>query len=546
MPSYHSSIPSYPSSESDSLPMSLEEKLALLADKTDLIYEKDVEASEYYKLGFPPSSRVPTWDSLKSSAPAFSVLSLVKNSLKLTSAILPSFVLSRLNGETGKPARLTPTSHLDGMRGLAAFFVFLCHLSYNCYVITSGFGQGEPGENNNILQLPIIRLFYSGPPMVTIFFVISGYALSIKPLRQARSQQWDSLLTTLTSSTFRRGMRLFIPTTISTFMIMIFLQLGWYEGTRSFATNKIFMRNVPEPHPPRLETFELQFWHWCWKVFQFIHVFSWGNFDGSTPYDVHLWTIPVEFRASLALFLVILGLAKTKSGTRLAMLVGVMCFTLRNDRWETVLFMCGAFLAELDLIRGPLSSTSPTSSSDSPSLGPQPDPVSQKRVFLSTLVRFAWVVVGIIALYLMSQPDILFELTPGWVYLSSLIPEWFSAKYRFWQCVGSVMFVWAVNNSLLLQKPFNHPFVQYFGRIAYALYLVHGPVIHIIGFRVEAMAWELTGWSTPMRYNLGFILASMVIIPLTVWVADLFWRAIDIPSVKFARWMERKCSVSSD
>lgn len=467
---------------------------------------------------------------------------MVTGFARLFSALLPSFVLSRLNGETSKPARLGPTSHLDGMRGLAAFFVFLCHLSYNCYVITTGFGQGQPGENNNILQLPIIRLFYSGPPMVTIFFVISGYALSLKPLRQARSQQWDSLLTTLTSSTFRRGMRLFLPTTASTFLIMVMLRLGWYEGTREFANSKIFLRNVLEHHPLRLDTLELQVRHWMWTVFQFVHVWGWENFGGSTPYDVHLWTIPVEFRTSLVLFLTILGLAKTRSCLRLAMMMGIMWFTLRNDRWEMVLFFAGAFLAELDLIRGPLSGSSVVVAG-SPTLGPQPDFQTSKRTALSSAMRFIWVLLGVFALYLMSQPDLFFESTPGWIYLTTLIPEWFSQKYRFYQCVGSVLFVWSVNNSTALQRPFNHPLTQYLGKISYALYLVHGPVIHIIGYRVEESMWYMTGWNTPMRYNMGFILASIIILPVTVWMADLFWRAIDIPCVKIARWVERKCAV---
>ena len=91
-----------------------------------------------------------------------------------------------------KQEKLHNTAYLDGMRGLAAFAVFLCHLSYGTWDTGHVYGAGEPGEksaNTYLLQLPIIRLFYSGPPMVAIFFVISGYALSYKPLKQMRNRK---------------------------------------------------------------------------------------------------------------------------------------------------------------------------------------------------------------------------------------------------------------------------------------------------------------------------------------------------------------------
>lgn len=544
----HSSTPSvsYASSESDSLPMSLEEKLSLLSDK-DLIYEKDIESDSCYT--FPSTSLTfpEIWLTAKSYTRAVPALAKATCVSRFFYALIPSFVQSRLSGETSKPVRLAPTSHLDGMRGLAAFFVFVCHYFYNCYVITVGFGYGAPGENNNMLQLPIVRLFYSGPPMVAMFFVISGYALSLKPLRQARAQQWDSLLTTLTSSAFRRGMRLFLPTTASTFLVVVMLRLGWYEGTRSFAKNKLFMRNIVEHHPKLYETLEEQICHWMWKVFDFVHVWGWENFGGSTPYDVHLWTIPVEFRASLVLFLVLLGLAKTKVWMRMTLLAGISWFTIRGDRWEMVLFFAGMFLAELDLIRGPLS-TSSSGAEAAATLSPlsekQTESTSTEAILMAQMSRWFWFLFGILGLYFMSQPDLFFDSTPGWIWLSTLIPEWFSQRSRWYQCLGSIMFVWACNNSQILQKPFNHPFTQYFGKISYAVYLVHGPMIHVIGYRIEKWCWGMTGWDTPMKYNLGFFLSTLLIVPLVVWAADLFWRGVDTPCVKFARWFEKKCSVS--
>ena len=441
-------------------------------------------------------------------------------------SLLPSFVQKRITGEIAKPEKIHPSSHLDGLRGLAAFFVFLCHLTYNCFIITYGFGLGDDGDNYHLLQLPIIRLLYSGPPMVSIFFVVSGYALSLKPLRQMRAHQWDSFMQTMTSSIFRRGFRLFLPTTISTFLIVIMLRMGLYEGTRAFAGNGEILRNVLEYHPFRVQTFSEQFWDWAWTIYNFISVWSWDVYAGSTRYDVHLWTIPTEFRSSLFLFICLIGLARCKSYIRLSALMGIAYLVLRNDRWELLLFLSGAILAELDLIRNAKILAR-----------------GEKEIRMGPLTKSFWGTAGIVALYLMSQPDEFAEETPGWIYLTEMIPPWFSTPYRYWQSIGSIMFVWAVNNAPFLQEPFNSSAAQYLGKISYALYLMHGPVIHIIGYRIEPWAWSITGSDTEFEYKLGFILASALIIPCLIWVADLFWRAFDIPSVKFARWVESQCSV---
>ena len=509
---------------------SLEESILLLDEKTPSDIESDVDKAEIERL----SSPRPFLRSLIEKARNVEVSSWRSILVQAGIALVPSFIQSRVGLSTPKPDRLCPTSYLDGMRGLAALFVFFCHYTYTSFIITYGYGYGKEGENHYFLQLPIIRLIYSGPPMVCIFFVVSGYALSLKPIKQMRSESWESLFTTLNSSVFRRGMRLFVPTAISTFMVFIMLRLGFYESTREFARNRQFIRNVVEFHPHQMPTFFAQLRNWIWEMFNFVHFWGWEPFGGSTGYDVHLWTIPVEFRCSMILFLSILGLSRLRTKLRLIFLAGIALATFRADRWEMALFFCGMFLAEIDTIRGSKSANRlPTSHGWSSPLTPQ-------------YARAFWIVLSVLALYLMSQPDQFFDKTPGWIWLSSLIPEWFTEKYRYWQCIGSVLFVASVNQSPLLQWPFNNSFVQYFGKISYAIYLMHGPVLHTIGYTIEELAWGITGTETFTQFVWGFILSSLFIIPIVVWASDLFWRTVDMPSVKFARWVEQKCCKQKD
>jgi peptidoglycan/LPS O-acetylase OafA/YrhL len=483
-----------------------EESLALMDEKTLSDLENEAVSHE-------TSRRYPSISLLRPCPPS----PLRSFAWALLRCLAPSFIYSRTKS-TQSPKKLSPTAYLDGMRGLAALFVFFCHYAYTSFVITIGYGyDGEDGSYRNILTLPIIRLLYSGPPMVCLFFVISGYALSLKPIKQMRAHAHGDLLGTLSSSVFRRGMRLFLPTFASCFLVFVLLRLGLYEKTRIISADSNIHRNVHEYHPQLLKTFNEQLFHWCSEMFNFICVFDWAQFAGSTGYDVHLWTIPVEFRASLILFLTLLGLARLKPWVRMSALLALMLFVLRKDRWEMLLFYMGMFLAELDLV-------SPQTAAKPPS-----------RVSCAL-----WITAAFAGLFLMSQPDAHAEVTPGWQYLSTQIPLWWSEKYRYYQTLGSMLFALSVTRLPILQDPFTSPPVQYLGRIAYALYLMHGPIMHAFGYRIQAAFWAMSGTETHTQYVTGWVAGALVNGPLVIWAADVFWRAVDAPSVRLARWVENK------
>ncbi|PSR76855.1 acyltransferase 3, partial [Coniella lustricola] len=473
--------------------------------------------------------------------------------------LLPSFVTSRIISSSVQhersQGRLGPTSYLDGMRGLAALFVFFCHYSYSAFAIADGYGSNN--ENRYLLKLPIFRLLYAGPPMVAIFFIVSGYALSLKPLKLARSQRWGELSTTMSSFIFRRAFRLFLPTFISTFMVVVLLRLGAYEWNREWSLDRTWHWNVQETAPQRLNTTALQLDDWGRNMFDFVHVWGWEKYGGSTWYDVHLWTIPIEFRASMMLFLTLLGTARLRTGLRLGFLALLIAFSYYSDRWEMVLFLVGMGYAELDLIRGAHSDPSTTAVATAPPAAAtaaagegseqqqqqqQQQREQQKRHRACALLsRLYWASLALGSLYLLSQPDVNSENTPGWIYLSSLIPDWISDKYRYWQCNGAILFVFCTARVPRMQRVFNSPPVQYLGKISYAVYLMHGPVMHTVGYSIQRWAWEVSGVDGRAQYKRGFVLGAVFAVPVVVWAADVFWRAVDAPVVRFAKWLEGRC-----
>ncbi|KAK0728620.1 acyltransferase family-domain-containing protein, partial [Lasiosphaeria miniovina] len=456
--------------------------------------------------------------------------------------LIPSFVQARISRDhrrlsssraAAAPERLGPTAYLDGMRGLAAFFVFFCHYFYTCFHIAGGWGND--GDRFWFLRLPFVRLVYSGPPMVCVFFVISGYALSLKPLRLARARSSAAFASTMSSFVFRRGLRLFLPTAISTLIIVLLLRLGLYEWTRDFANDPTYLRNVREPHYGRLPTLHAQLEDWFWAVVNFVHVWDWDPFGGSTGLDVHLWTIPVEFRCSMMLFLTLIGTARLRTAIRFLVLAMIMTFTYRSVRWEMLLFFSGMALAEIDVIRD-AHATGGSSSSPTTAI-----------TTTGEANRMLWLALSAVGLYLMSQPDVGSETTPGFVMLCNLIPGWWPPhdRYRYWQSVGAVLFVGAVARGVPRrdwQQVFSHPAAQYLGRISYAVYLVHGPVMHTLGYAFERAVWtHITGVQSEFAYVTGFMIASVFVIFSVISAADLFWRAVDAPVVRFSRWLEARC-----
>lgn len=416
---------------------------------------------------------------IRNTGLCLSIKYLIRLLSQLFVLLIPSFLHRRPQNDLIKSDRLAPTAFLDGMRGLAAFAVFICHLTYGSFDITHAWGAAPDLQSQQpstayreFIRLPIVRLLYSGPPMVAIFFVISGYALSYKPLKQMRSRHHDQLMTTMTSSMFRRGLRLFLPCFASTFIVICLAQLNLYKLTEDFS---IQMRKILESHCYTQPNMWLQFTDWLVQMLIFVDVFNWSLFAGSIELDRHLWTIPVEFRCSMALFLAHLLTARMSSRLRIITFVGLIIWGVSWDRWELCPFWAGAVIAELDII------WASKTGSDLPSTVTSAQP-SRSR-FAPNLLYWP---TFFVSLFLLSYPDVAGEATPGFSRLTSLIPVGFTEKHRFWPTIGAITIIWSsCRLALLRNRVFCWAPIQYLGKISFPLYVMHGPVIHTLGYMVK-------------------------------------------------------------
>ncbi|KAK2045168.1 acyltransferase [Colletotrichum somersetense] len=452
--------------------------------------------------------------------------------------LMPSFVQTRLgpNDLKNHRRRLYPTSWLDGLRGVASLIVFICHYSGPNFGSYLARPYGIPREDDNAasspLQLPFIRVIYSGKPMVHIFFVISGFVLSLKSLQQARKHNYDALHRTLSSSVFRRGFRLFLPTTASTLIIMIMIRLGW----------------MGQPLPTlweQLIDWKNALWRitfsWQWDITQFL------------PYDTHLWTIPIEFSNSLLLFVTLTGVSRMKTYLRLTSVLTIMAYCLRCGHWAAFEFFGGMLLAEIGLIQEARRErvVAALQNKEEQSDLASPGGVSSSgHSSAKTIIIKAFLLGNLIfGLFVAGWPDEVNDITPGIapLYRNTMEPYFTMGGDLVafpWYALGAIQIVAALQQVKVLQNLFITPLAQYLADISYALYLVHGPVLDVLEHRWMPYVWALVGgreeagmWGRMVAWFIGLIALG---IP-TIFCSDIFWRTVDVKTVELSRWIEAQC-----
>lgn len=464
--------------------------------------------------------------------------------------LTPSFLQSYTSSTRGdaKTSTDTPrrsTAFLDGCRGWAALFVVFGHFC-NVYFSSVRFGYGvkleqckshpashaidnAPFDSSHFTQLPFVRLVTHGDAMVNIFFIVSGYSLSIRPLKLIRggAKAQAKLLQVLASSVLRRPIRLILPCFISTLMIALACNMGFYNYPHSHVgdiadakgvQNAFFSHFhgwIDERPPPASPVFATQIRHW-WHDFS-----SQMSFFGArlwSHYDSHIWTIPIEYKCSLVLFMTLAGTALLTSRNRLVLLTILSVGSIQwAGDWMLACFWLGMLLCEIDMIREANGASG-----------------GEKRRSASVL----WWSVAIFALYLLSYPEVCPETTPWTAWLARLTTWIAGERARVMTTIGSTLFIAAVPRVPFLLDFFSNSLSSYLGRISYAIYLMHGPLWRSLGYSITIRLEGEPGSQTVAGYRQAVAISFLITFSVVIYVSDLFCRQVDEPIVRLARWVE--------
>lgn len=444
------------------------------------------------------------------------ILALVLNAMyQMLLFAIPSFLRQSNNPTiikaTEKPEALnTPkklsTEYLDGVRGLASLVVFIFHWTH---IQFPGVNSGYDGKlNSSLWQLPFFRLLYSGAAMVSIFFTVSGFVLTHRFIQKMHRGEFAGLYSSLTSITFRRAIRLFLPALASCILAFVYASLGLISI------------------PTRID--HKKFHHGIWALLQYIDKesdpWTWDPYMKGF-YNPQLWSIALEFRGSMVVFLVVLALARTRLSVRLLVEASLFVHTLMHRRWDLALFIAGMFIAEMDVLVQESGTT--------------------RRVMQKKSTKLVLVTAMTVGIWISGYPRDNGPKSFGYVLLSQLGPR-SGFKRRFWVSIGSILMVGPLPFFPYIQAIFSTRIAKYFGKVSFALYLIHGLGNKTVGTWILLATWRAFGKEDFSARVLSYLCSTALYFPIILWCSDMFWRAFDLPTTHFAKWVESKCASRID
>lgn len=184
------------------------------------------------------------------------------------------------------------------------------------------------GDSWFFAAMPVVRTFFTGGHFaVSVFFVISGYVLSAKPLSLIHSGETVKLGDNLASALFRRWLRLYIPVFVTTWMYLT----SWH------------LFGIWTVSPNHEANYRDELWKFYVEFKNYSFAFRTGG-DDWLSYNFPTWSIPVEFRGSIIIYSTILAFSRCSKNMRLFGMVGlIFYFMYIVDGWFGSLFMAGTF-----------------------------------------------------------------------------------------------------------------------------------------------------------------------------------------------------------
>lgn len=306
--------------------------------------------------------------------------------------------------------------------------------------------------------------------------------------------------------------------------------------------------------------------------------------------DVH-WTIPIEFKCSMLLFILLLSTAHIRTRARLVIHCLACLYTFSNNRIALFCFFAGMVLAEVDIIARVSGDTEHSPSTDhllgamdlESSAGHEDMELEKELMRRTTAGRSrgrqssrcfflrskpatttAWLAIFIFGIYLNvaslkpdAQPSAGYSVVVSKI-VASLCGN--SDPVEATRCLGAILVTWSVANTAdtFIGSIFSNRLAQWLGRISFGIYLTHLDVIRILGLSlipfiyrfcagVDALPnpymWHEGGGLSEWQIFKIVILGWLACLPFVLICGHLFWYHVDQRAVSFSRYVEGKLKI---
>jgi peptidoglycan/LPS O-acetylase OafA/YrhL len=376
--------------------------------------------------------------------------------------------------------------YLEGVRGLAALSVVICHFISAFFVAMV---KGDPSTAHYAIE-PLLAaspayLFYSATLCVSIFFTLSGFVLSYGFFTK-------NDVSVIISQAGRRYIRLALPVLVTSAIYFLLITTGVLNSalydTLAALTKNDFFNTLYHFQPSLIDVLKASL----------LDVFFFGQ---NLKYNFVLWTMFNELMGSALVFAFLLIFRKSTFryfGYVIALLLSLGL--LKSAQMPA--FVLGILLCDL-YVAGRLKALA--------------HPAVRGLILLGA--------VYCCALNVFLSPAILADTPYAWLLFTL---KWKKDLYmQGWQVVniGSFLFLLSVLNSPVLQKALSSRVCLFLGKISFSMYLIH--YMFIFGLTSYG-----TVWLTPhLGYAAATILSFVVSMPFMLGLSYVLYWVVDRASV---------------
>ena len=395
-------------------------------------------------------------------------------------------VVNPNNTDNKKPDRLLA---LDVLRGIAAFIVVLGHLFLM-------YPEALRMEIPTWLRISVLRVLVNGHASVILFFVLSGYVLSI-PFLRGNAPPYFSYVA-------KRICRIYIPFAISILLAVILFSLS--TPPAAGLVSEWFQQEWSR-EPLTLET-----------VIK--HLIMTGVEDEMWLNGV-MWSLVVELRISI-IFPILIYLSGFH---RLSIFMAILiyCLTaaiiiLYDMPMQTADSLAGTFIITLRFVPFFMAGIFLVKYHEE----------IKARLFQLSKLQISMFIIFILSVYCM--PTAIYN-HKNIAYLSAIVsPEMLNNILKFSADIliglASCIAIVLLRNYGDRLAFFNSAAMRWLGTISYSLYLIHFPLTFLL---FSLLIGHLSyGW------------VCLIVIAASIIVASIFYIAVEKPAIRLGKYLSKK------